>query len=454
MTIRMDGIVQKNLFSNMKSVGVYVPEESKYRVLGEIMPWRELAEVANRHRAKVVDINLGAPLNLRLHLGAYIAQTMDGLTDRKTEEMVRYHAGVRLLCGVEGSTETIDHTSIEDFRNTVGPEGAAELNAIIVRHAVKEGFTGNKLCSSDTTVQEAPICHPTEVGHLRRIAEKLTGIGKRVRKGIASKMENLKAKAEEIYTEIRLFTRGRKEKAVERKKKLARKLHRVVSRMHREVKGCVEEMGSAAKEQYGEELALYRKMLGQIKVWMRTGFHPSGKIISLWCQDARAITRGKAARAVEFGRRWIITLLEGGYIIGGPCKKVGSDTDGKIAREVLPQFKEVLGKMPKMFVYDRGGDEETNHRLLKQAKVKKDCIFRKGKGKMDVGPRVFTSAKRGRALSEAAIATIKCGKYNFNKPRAKSGEACITKGQMAILGANVNRLIRDLRGDVQIAVAV
>jgi len=379
---------------------------------------------------------------------------MDGLTDRKTEEMVRYHAGVRLLCGVEGSTETIDHTSVEDFRNTVGPEGAEELNAIIVRHAVKEGFTGNKLCSSDTTVQEAPICHPTEVGHLRKIGERLAGIGTRIKKGIASRMEELKGKVEEIYTEIRLFTRGKKEKTIERKKKLGKKLHRAVAMLHRVVEKEIRGMAQGARAHYEEELALYRKMLGQIKVWMRTGFHPPGKIVSLWYRDARAITRGKAARAVEFGRRWFITLLTGGYIIGRPCKKLGSDTDGKIAGEVLPQFAEVLGKMPEMFVYDRGGDEETNHRLLKQAKVKKNCIFRKGKGKMEVGPRIFSSAKRERALSEAAIATIKCGKYNFNKPRARSGETCVTKGQMAMLGANMNRLLRDLRGEVQVAVAV
>ena len=454
MTIKMEGIHQKNLFSSMRSIGVYVPEESKYRVLSDVLPWVELAEVANRHRSKLMDINRGAPLNLRLHLGAFIVQTMDGLTDRKTEETVRYHAGVRLLCGVEGTTETIDHTSIEDFRNTVGPEGAEELNKIIVRYAVKEGFSGNKLCSSDTTVQEAPICHPTEVGHLRKISERLTGIGKRIKKSIASKMEKFKGKVEELATEIRLFTRGKKEKTIERKKKLARKLHRVVSKMHAEARGCIEKMGSAARGQYEEELALYRKMLDQIKLWMRTGFHPSGKIISLWYQGARAITRGKAARAVEFGRRWIITRLKKGYIIGRPCQKLGSDTDGKITKEVLPQFKDVLGRMPEMFVYDRGGDESTNHDILKQAKVKKNCIFRKGKGKMEVGRNTFAAAKRERALSEAAIATLKCTKYNFNKPRARSGEACITKGQMAMLGANLSRLLRDLRGDVQIAVAV
>ena len=157
---------------------------------------------------------------------------------------------------------------------------------------------------------------------------------------------------------------------------------------------------------------------------------------------------------MEFGRRWFVTRLTGGYIIGRPCRRLGGGADGKIAGEVLPQFQAVLGKMPEIFIYDRGGDAETNHRLLKQAQVKRDCIFRKGKGKMEVGRNIFALAKRERALSEAAIATIKCGKYNFNKPRAKSGEACITKGQTAILGANVNRWLRDLRGKPLLAEAV
>ena len=454
MVTKMEGIGQRNLFSGIKAVEVYIAEESKYRLLCEVLPWLELAGVANRYRSKHVDINRGAPLNLRLHLGAYIVQTMDGLTDRKTEETVRYHAGVRLLCGVEGSTETIDHTSIEEFRNMIGPDGAEELNALIVQYAVKEGFTGNKLCSSDTTVQEAPISHPTEVSHLRKISEKLTGIGKRIKKGIASKVESLKEKVEEIVTEIRLFTRGKKEKTIERKKKLGKKLHRTVSKMHRMMEEVIGEMSRVARDQYAEDMNLYRKMLDQIKRWMRTGFHPTGKLISLWYNEARAIRRGKAARAVEFGRRWYITLLTGGYIIGGPCKKLGSDTDGEIAKEVLPQFEGVLGEMPKQFVYDRGGDGQINHKVLKKAKVKYNCIFRKGKGKMEVGPRVFTIAKRERALSEAAIATIKCGKYNFNKPRARSGISCITKGQMAMLGANINRLLRDLRGSPLIPEAV
>jgi len=54
-----------------------------------------------------------------------------------------------------------------------------------------------------------------------------------------------------------------------------------------------------------------------------------------------------------------------------------------------------------------------------------------------------TLRERARALSEAAIATIKHSRYGFNKPRARSSEGCLLKGHMAILGANVARLARD-----------
>ncbi len=80
-----------------------------------------MGEAANEIRSRKVDINIGRPLNLRLHLGGLIAQSMNRWTDRETQEMVAYHAGVRLLCGLEQSSETIDHTNIECFRNQLGP---------------------------------------------------------------------------------------------------------------------------------------------------------------------------------------------------------------------------------------------------------------------------------------------------------------------------------------------
>ncbi len=445
MSTRMDGILQPSLFSNSTlRMDVIVREGNRYRVLAEKLPWPKLGEVANRHRAKHVDLNVGRMLDLRLHLGAYIAQGMNRWTDRETEEMVALNAGVRLLCGLEQSSDTIDHTSIETFRSQMGAAGAEALNQVVVGVAKAEGFTDAKLCSSDTTVQEAPIAYPTEVGHMKNIADKLVGIGSRIRKGVSDRLKTLAEQARKTFREIRLFTRGKQEKAIERKKKLSRELQKTVAKMERLLRQELTKMGSHAQAKYQPALDLYRKMLSQIRQWHRTGFHPDGKIISLWLTDARAITREKVGKATEFGRRWIITRLTKGYIIGTVCRRLGSGADTSLMPEILSHFERIMGEDPKLAVYDRGGDGRTNHSTLKTKGIR-NAIFRKGRHSQPpgLGRNLAAKARRERALSEATIATIKNPRYGFNKPRARSSEGCVLKGQMAILGANLTHLTRD-----------
>lgn len=445
MATRMEGIEQESLFfgSSLK-MDVIVDHGNRYRVLATKLPWLQLGETANNFRARAVDIRNGRPLNLRLHLGALIAQSMNRWTDRETEDMVAHHAGVRMLCGLELSSETIDHTSIETFRNQLTAAGVEAINQIVVKAAVGAGFTGSALCSSDTTVQESPIAHPTEVRHLRNITDKLMGIGMKIKKGLSRRLGKLAEKVVHTFTKIRLFTRGKGEEAVARKKKLSKELQRMVSGMERLVRGKVDRMRGASRAGYQEALEFYRLMLSQIRHWMKTGFHRPGKIVSLWERQARAIVRNKAGRMVEFGRRWIITRLKSGYIIGKACEKLGQDADTGIMPEVLEHFEWMMGAKPTMVVYDRGGDGPKNHLSLKKKRIRHNGIFRKGKESLPgLGRNTVLRARRERALSEAAIATIKNPRYGFNKPRAKSSAGCVLKGHAAILGANLTRLTRD-----------
>jgi len=444
MSTRMEGIEQRSLFyGTTLSMDVIVAENNRYRILAETLPWKELGEVANAYRAKRVNLHNGRPLNLRLHLGALIAQSMNGWTDRETEDMVAHHAGVRCLCALEYSRETIDHTSIEVFRNQLTDKGVEAINQIVVKAAEKAGFTGAGLCSSDTTAQESPIAYPTEVGHMRNIANQLVGIGKKIKKNLSKTLDGMAQEVQRIFTTIRLFTRGKGEEALAKKKKLSEGLQSVVARMRRFIQDGVRDFSGKGCERYQEALDFYGLMLSQIRQWMKTGFHPAGKIVSLWERQARAITRNKAAKAVEFGRRWIITRLEKGYVIGTPCQKLGSDADTGIISEVLEHFARMMGRLPKMVVYDRGGDGPKNHEVLAEEKIL-DAIFRKGEESLvGLGRNQVLKARRERALSEAAIATIKHSRYGFNRPRAKSSEGCVTKGQAAILGANLTHFARD-----------
>jgi len=444
MSIDMSGLCH-TISRKLSSVQVEISGADRYILLANVLPWPLLAEVANKHRAENININNGRPMNIRLHLGIFIAQSMNNWTDRGSEDMVRSHAGIRVLCGIEHTSATIDHSSISTFRNSLGKHGSEELNRILINYATLKGFTGSEICSSDTTVQEAPIAHPTEVGHLKNIGEKLLGLGTKIRVGLKTSLTKIYSKAMDFFTQIRLFHRGKTEKAVEEKKTLSERMHREITKMHNAVTQAISKRKDKAQKEYAEQLDLYSTILKQTKQWIKTGFHPKGKLISLWNLTARAITRNKVAHATEFGARWIITRLKNGYIIGKPCKKIGADADTQILEEVLENFLDFSGgEIPEMVVYDRGGDGPANHELLAKTGVKHNCIFRKGIEKMDVGPRIFQKAKSERALSEASIATIKNSKYGFNKPRARSADGCAIKGHMAILGANLSKLVVDI----------
>lgn len=278
---------------------------------------------------------------------------------------------------------------------------------------------------------------------MKNIVEKLLGIGKAIKKGMGARLSEMAEDAMEIFTKIRLFTRGKGEKALEQKKKLGTELHRIASRMERRVRAEMGRMSQSSAAKYQEAMDLCRKMLKQIGQWIQTGFHPSGKILCLWLTDARSITRNKAAKATEFGRRWIITRLKQGYVIGTVCKRLGSDSDTGLMPEILDHFEQIMGCLPRKAVYDRGGDGPKNHKALKD-KNTTNCIFRKGKeSQPGLGRNTKLMARRERALSEATIATLKHPRYGFNKPRAKSSQGCILKGQAAILGANLAHLTRD-----------
>jgi hypothetical protein len=53
---------------------------------------------------------------------------------------------------------------------------------------------------------------------------------------------------------------------------------------------------------------------------------------------------------------------------------------------------------------------------------------------------------RERALVEAGIGTIKGSRYGFNRPAARSAALMGSCGQRAVLGFNINKLVRELAG--------
>jgi hypothetical protein len=62
--------------------------------------------------------------------------------------------------------------------------------------------------------------------------------------------------------------------------------------------------------------AVTQVLLPQIRHWLRTGVVAKGKLIHAGIIETRAIVKGKAGKRVEFGLKWLVNRLGGGYLFG------------------------------------------------------------------------------------------------------------------------------------------
>jgi hypothetical protein len=101
--------------------------------------------------------------------------------------------------------------------------------------------------------------------------------------------------------------------------------------------------GVAAGRKLSDLYQTMRKLLPQIRHWLRTGHVATGKIINLHIPELYSIVRGKVGKAVEFGLSWGLTRLRGGFILAtlarerGEARRELRRTCGRRSRRSLRQ---------------------------------------------------------------------------------------------------------------------
>ena len=147
---------------------------------------------------------------------------------------------------------------------------------------------------------------------------------------------------------------------------------------------------------------------------------------------------------MEFGLKWGIARLRGGYILATLARERDELTDSKFAISAVDQHIALFGKPPKAYAYDRGGYSRDNIATLKAKGVKEVGLAPRGKAKWAVGKQAKERLVNERAQVEGSIGTVKSPRYGFNRPNARSVEMMGVCGQRAVLGLNLNKLIRGI----------
>ena len=449
---RQGGTRQPELFARSKRPAISLPENHPMVVLTDTVDWTEMEMRAEKVRAKKLKNAAGRPPHLRVTLGALTLMAIRKMPYREAEEQIRYYAPARYLCGLTETDWTPDFTTIQDFAQLLGEDGCKLINQGVVEQAVKLGLADPKVVVADMTAQEAAIPYPNEMGLLGgfvRSIEAAAGKAGQSFKDFLGKAQGKFRAAKEQVRKYRLFAKSKTKAAKDR----------MVAQMTSAVEGINHKLGKAlavaseqgrklrghavvARRKLAELHETMGKLVPQIRHWLRTGFVAPGKIISLNIPQLYSIVRGKVGKAVEFGLSWGITRLRGGFVLATMASAKTELTDSSYAVGAVEDLIALFGKAPRGYAYDRGGYSGQNVERLGKLGVRNIGLAPRGRAPWEVQGKVRDRLIRERALIEGSIGTIKCNKYGFNRPAARSAAMMGVCGQRAVLGLNLTKLLR------------
>jgi len=194
-----------------------------------------------------------------------------------------------------------------------------------------------------------------------------------------------------------------------------------------------------------------KALLPQIRYWLQTGRVATGKIINLHIPELYAIVRGKIGKTVEFGLQWGITRLRGGYLLATMAQQRSELVDARFAVRAVRDHIELFGEAPRAYAYDRAGHSRQNVAELKALGVRQVALAPRGRTQWAVSGRVRERLVKERAEIEAGIGAVKSGRYGFHRPAARSVAMMGACGQRAVLGFNLNKLVRQIAARDELA---
>ena len=422
-------------------------------VLCKALDWDYMQILAEMRRDLVVKSNRGLKPHYRALNGAVVVRALKNSDFRSTEDLIANYNPARYLCDLQNCHWTPDHVAIWEYEGMLGEDGLKELTEYILRTARDAGFADPRGLCTDTTAQEGNIPHPTEVGHMntfmKSVRANLLTLAKTAkglpRKLVGAMREQMSAVAM-LVREHRLFAKSKEArlKVTEEIQNCSESLLEGLADLLSGVdlkKNQITGMAKRALNNLAIDYQNMSQMMPQISHWIKTGKVVKGKIVSLFNTDMRAINRGKIGKQIEFGLKWGINQIRGGYVSVFMHTQMMCH-DANYAVLGVGEHIRIFGVPPKDFGFDRAAWSDDHKKIIRTLGVQNVAIAPKGKSEWEVGPRVKARMVRERAQIEGKIGTMK--RYGLNKTEAKLPHRVRMSALKAGLCLNLRRFAKDL----------
>lgn len=298
------------------------------------IPWEELADIVtpDLKKTKKGFWNLGRPLKIRSHLGAYFLQKMFDMTDRGTEYGIRDNAAYQIFCGknVVSKWKAPDHTKIEEFRSRLSPETQRMLANWISKVAVKLGLANPKEMDIDSTIQEANMSYPSDANLMVKLADKSSKVITAIKEMIEG-IPDISVGTKKIKNKARAYFFSRRKK--DNRAKIIKELWSLVSKNVLPVIEICESLSLTQVQELPWNIKLSvqqirekgRQYLSDVDYWLEKGKVKTGKTLAFHLNEVACFNKGKLGKMREFGRAFQLGRLSGNFLVVGECTSVKMD---------------------------------------------------------------------------------------------------------------------------------
>ncbi len=366
----------------------------------------------------------------------------------------------RRFCRIALDGEVPHPTTLSKLTRKYGPEVLAELNRLLVHKARERKMLRARKLRVDTTVIQAPIEHPTDIGLLAesvrvvtRTVTRLRSLGAAVRTRFRNRLRTVSKAQRYVAQALRMRT-GEAKTAVLQQTARVLRITRQVARQARRVlinsgRAVQRQRGHAAaglqrlRTRLDRMLHLTARVMAQGEQRLQGITVIPDRVVSVFDPEARPIRRGKLSAKTEFGYKALLTETEERVITHYEVH-AGNPSDGGLFEQALDAHVQVVGAAPRAVATDRGFGSHANEALVAAHGVQRISLPHRGRlrasRRIYERQRWFRRLQRWRTGQEATI-SLGSRKYQWRASRLRGREGAAVWLGWGILTYNLGRLV-------------
>jgi transposase, IS5 family len=321
-----------------------------------------------------------------------------------------------------------DDTTLIRWAKQIGSETVVSLNERVVELARSLKVSRGRKLRVDSMVVETNIHHPTDSALLADGVRVLSRLLRRAKKALPTEVVGRLGKKEAFRTrnrsirrvsqQLHRIARKKGEKAREELKEAYRKLITITQTSCTQAREVIEalrehdDVGAVRLlTRFEHFLPLVDRGITQAvrRVLEGEQVPASEKLLSLFEEHTQIISRHKAGKPREFGRKVLIDEVDGGIISRYEVLEEVSSERAHLPNS-LRAHRERFGRVPELLAADRGLYSQENERLAEESGVKRVVLPKSGKlsekRKRHEKQRWFRRGFRFRAGIEGRISVL------------------------------------------------